>query len=296
MIDRLRRRYEQLQGLLNTPMNQQGGLLGNIGQGALLGSAIYSQGIQGKDPLAALFPAITQTAALQQYMTPKKKERKIVKGADGFNYFADTGERVLPGVQAKPPTPEDPNKVKRGQTENLQKLFTNNAIVKDFNTATTQYNKLLSSAKQKSAAGDMSMIFTYMKILDPTSVVREGEQATAKEAGAVPDKVLNFYNKAVTGQKLTATQRADFVSTGTKLYDVNLKQFDAFKGSFEPSLQEYNIDADKVFLSSDLRPKQVKTEDGQIIDSSKARIFDYDLSTCEIIYVLPNGQQFKLKK
>lgn len=296
MIDRLRRRYEQLQGLLNTPMNQQGGLLGNIGQGALLGSAIYSQGIQGKDPLAALFPAITQTAALQQYMTPKKKERKIVKGADGFNYFADTGERVLPGVQAKPPTPEDPNKVKRGQTENLQKLFTNNAIVKDFNTATTQYNKLLSSAKQKSAAGDMSMIFTYMKILDPTSVVREGEQATAKEAGAVPDKVLNFYNKAVTGQKLTATQRADFVSTGTKLYDVNLKQFDAFKGSFEPSLQEYNIDADKVFLSSDLRPKQVKTEDGQIIDSSKARIFDYDLSTGEIIYVLPNGQQFKLKK
>ena len=296
MIDRLRRRYEQLQGLLNTPMNQQGGLLGNIGQGALLGSAIYSQGIQGKDPLAALFPAITQTAALQQYMTPKKKERKIVKGADGFNYFADTGERVLPGVQAKPPTPEDPNKVKRGQTENLQKLFTNNAIVKDFNTAPTQYNKLLSSAKQKSAAGDMSMIFTYMKILDPTSVVREGEQATAKEAGAVPDKVLNFYNKAVTGQKLTATQRADFVSTGTKLYDVNLKQFDAFKGSFEPSLQEYNIDADKVFLSSDLRPKQVKTEDGQIIDSSKARIFDYDLSTGEIIYVLPNGQQFKLKK
>ena len=296
MIDRLRRRYEQLQGLLNTPMNQQGGLLGNIGQGALLGSAIYSQGIQGKDPLAALFPAITQTAALQQYMTPKKKERKIVKGADGFNYFADTGERVLPGVQAKPPTPEDPNKVKRGQTENLQKLFTNNAIVKDFNTATTQYYKLLSSAKQKSAAGDMSMIFTYMKILDPTSVVREGEQATAKEAGAVPDKVLNFYNKAVTGQKLTATQRADFVSTGTKLYDVNLKQFDAFKGSFEPSLQEYNIDADKVFLSSDLRPKQVKTEDGQIIDSSKARIFDYDLSTGEIIYVLPNGQQFKLKK
>ena len=273
MIDRLRRRYEQLQGLLNTPMNQQGGLLGNIGQGALLGSAIYSQGIQGKDPLAALFPAITQTAALQQYMTPKKKERKIVKGADGFNYFADTGERVLPGVQAKPPTPEDPNKIKRGQTENLQKLFTNNAIVKDFNTATTQYNKLLSSAKQKSAAGDMSMIFTYMKILDPTSVVREGEQATAKEAGAVPDKVLNFYNKAVTGQKLTSTQRADFVSTGTKLYDVNLKQFDAFKGSFEPSLQEYNIDADKVFLSSDLRPKQVKTEDGEIIDSSKARIY-----------------------
>ena len=25
--------------------------------------------------------------------------RKIVKGADGYNYYADTGERVLPGVK-----------------------------------------------------------------------------------------------------------------------------------------------------------------------------------------------------
>ena len=31
-------------------------------------------------------------------------ERKIIKGADGFNYFADTGERVLPDVRGKPTT------------------------------------------------------------------------------------------------------------------------------------------------------------------------------------------------
>jgi len=71
MIDNLRKRYEQLQGLLNTPANQSGGLLGNISQGALLGSAIYGQGIQGKDPFAALLPAVGQTAQLQKLMTPK---------------------------------------------------------------------------------------------------------------------------------------------------------------------------------------------------------------------------------
>ena len=32
----------------------------------------------------------------------KPSDRKIIKGADGFNYFADTGERVLPDVTAKP--------------------------------------------------------------------------------------------------------------------------------------------------------------------------------------------------
>jgi len=71
MIDNLRKRYEQLQGLLNTPNNQGGGLLGNIPQAAILGSAIYGQGVQGKDPFSALLPAVTQTAQLQKLMTPK---------------------------------------------------------------------------------------------------------------------------------------------------------------------------------------------------------------------------------
>jgi hypothetical protein len=296
MIDNLRKRYEQLQGLLNTPANQSGGLLGNISQGALLGSAIYGQGIQGKDPFAALFPAVAQTAQMQQLLTPKQKDRKMVKGADGFNYYADTGERVLPNVKAKPPKPEDLNKIKRDQTKNLQGLFTNNAIVKDFNMASTQFSKLTSSAKQESAAGDMSMIFTYMKILDPTSVVREGEQATAASAGGVPDRVWNAYNKAVSGEKLTEKQRADFVSTASKLYNSNIKQFDAFKGSFGSSIQEFGLDPSQVFLSGDLRPKQIKTKDGEVIDSSKAQLLDYDMATGEMIYILPDGMKFRIKK
>jgi len=71
MIDRLR----QLQGLLNTPANNpNSGLLGNISQGALLGASLYGQGIQGKDPLASFFPALTQTAQLSKLLQPEEKE------------------------------------------------------------------------------------------------------------------------------------------------------------------------------------------------------------------------------
>ena len=73
MLENLKKRYADLQGLLNIPIGQsQGGLLSNIPQGALLGSAIFGQGIQGKDPFSALLPAVTQTAQLQTLMTPKK--------------------------------------------------------------------------------------------------------------------------------------------------------------------------------------------------------------------------------
>ena len=71
ILDALNRRYKQVQGLLNTPMNQGGGLLGNIPQSALLGSAIFGQGVQGKDPFSALLPAVAQTAQIQKLMTPK---------------------------------------------------------------------------------------------------------------------------------------------------------------------------------------------------------------------------------
>ena len=41
--------------------------------------------------------AIQQSAAIQEALTPEEDERRIVKGADGFNYYED-GTRVLPDV------------------------------------------------------------------------------------------------------------------------------------------------------------------------------------------------------
>ena len=73
MARSLLERLNEYKTMLNTPIGQsQGGLLSNIPQGALLGSAIYGQGVQGKDPFSALLPAVTQTAQLQKYITPKK--------------------------------------------------------------------------------------------------------------------------------------------------------------------------------------------------------------------------------
>ena len=72
-------------------MNQgEGGLLGNIPQAAILGSAIYGQGIQGKDPLAAFFPAAMQTASFTSAIQPKKTE--LQKNLEAAGYKAGTPE------------------------------------------------------------------------------------------------------------------------------------------------------------------------------------------------------------
>jgi len=120
MINNLRKRYEQLQGLLNTPMNQSGGLLGNIPQGAILGSAIFGQGLQGRDPFSALLPAVSQTAQLQQFLTPKKKENFRALTAKEFENYKSQGVNLDPnkGYQIN----ERTNEIKQigsGQTINI---------------------------------------------------------------------------------------------------------------------------------------------------------------------------------
>ena len=286
--------------LLSTNIATDGllsGLMSDPTARLLIGANILGAGVKGSDPFSAITPAVLQTAQIQKALTPKAQKPFEAKDTKtGKNVFITNTQfrNAEPGRYV--PKGEDTGKIARDHTESLQKLFTGNSVVKDFNTATSQYEKLLTSSERETAAGDMSMIFTYMKILDPTSVVREGEQATASNAAGVPDRVRNFYNKTITGQKLTTKQRADFVQTGTQLYNTNIKQFDAFKNSFMPSLNEYKIEPNKVFLSSDLRPKQVKLKDGSIIDSSQASVIGFDSATKSIIYQLPDGRQFKIKK
>jgi len=67
MIEDLKRRYAKLQGLLDKGMTEQGGLLNNISQGALLGSAIYGQGIKGKDPFESLFQHLLKQHKYKNY-------------------------------------------------------------------------------------------------------------------------------------------------------------------------------------------------------------------------------------
>jgi len=89
---------------------------------------------------------------------------------------------------------------------------------KDFFAQKSAYNRILSSAQDPSAAGDLALIFNYMKVLDPGSTVREGEFATAQNSGSIGERITAQYNKVMSGERLAPEQRADFVDRATKLF------------------------------------------------------------------------------
>ena len=59
---------------------------------------------------------------------------------------------------------------------------------------------------------DVAMLFAFMKSLDPTSVVRESEYATAANAGVgVPEKIWKAYNRALKGEILLPQLRIEII-------------------------------------------------------------------------------------
>lgn len=91
-------------------------------------------------------------------------------------------------------------------------------ITKDTQTSSVATQKIREAAANPSAASDLSLIFSYMKVLDPGSTVREGEFANAQNATGVPDKIRNLYEKVRTGERLNDTQRMDFLSQAERLH------------------------------------------------------------------------------
>lgn len=94
----------------------------------------------------------------------------------------------------------------------------------EFKKQVSAYNRILASGTEPSAAGDLALIFNYMKLLDPGSTVREGEFATAQNAASVPERIRAQYQSVLKGEKLTESTRADFLDRSQKLYNSSLDQ------------------------------------------------------------------------
>lgn len=89
---------------------------------------------------------------------------------------------------------------------------------KDYIEQSSAYQRVLDSSSNPSAAGDLALIFNYMKVLDPGSTVREGEFANAENSGGIPDRIRAQYNKVRSGERLSDVQRSDFVDRAGRLY------------------------------------------------------------------------------
>jgi hypothetical protein len=109
--------------------------------------------------------------------------------------------------------------------QKLRKELTATEAAQNVAQVSIAFDRIKAVADSPSAAGDLALIFNYMKMLDPGSVVRESEFATAQNAAGVPDRIRNIYNNLLKGERLAPAQREDFIGQAGKLYNSAVSQY-----------------------------------------------------------------------
>lgn len=214
---------------------------------------------------------------------------KIISAlADGIKDAADT-LGIKPGFDydaiaagygaAAEPEPEefitDPKERFQAEKE-LRREY--NTLNKNYDLVKSAYNRIDSlTFKGEGGAADMALIFNFMKMLDPTSTVRESEYATAANAAGVPQRIRAQWNALRDGNTLTPQMREDFQGRAKELFDAaEISKKDA-KNRYTVIARNYKLDPKNLFSEVAPVPTDIsKLTKGQWYDLGKHGIGRWD--------------------
>ncbi len=187
--------------------------------------------------------AQAQAAAAKAKESTKYKPEYI----KNVGIFDPNTKQVIPGTTPKDlgtPSLEPAEQFK--QEEKLRAQHQN--LAKDFVKIRDAQARIVESAKDPSAAGDLALIFNYMKVLDPGSTVREGEFANAQNSGSVDNRTRALYNQVTKGERLSPAMRKDFVNRADRLFKGQKAQYDKSSTQYKKLAKAYNLDPARVVL------------------------------------------------
>lgn len=147
----------------------------------------------------------------------------------------DIYDQVTP-VGAGGPVSDETMKV----ASSLRQEYISRSKENKYMDSITNFRKIQSTPA--TAAGDLSLIFAYMKLLDPTSVVRESEQSLAQNATSLPGQFQNYAEKVANGQRLNDQQRSEFRESAKAVFDQYKTQQSQIDGLYKDLSGRYGID------------------------------------------------------
>jgi hypothetical protein len=223
-------------------------------------------------------------------ITLTEGQRRLVENPDGtFREVASGGEKTSPEYNNYLKAIKDPiNPFKGGFTDyqlslkragasninlgqkvldNTLKLrgdFRSEPIYKDFQAINSAYSQINTGLNAGTAAGDLAASTKLMKLLDPTSVVRESELVMAMQATGKLDQLYNYANKIATGQFLSPKQKGEFRSLATEFYNSAGEQYNEKRDEYAGIAERNQLNVPDVVGSAvKLKPQIIKTPEGR---------------------------------
>jgi hypothetical protein len=107
------------------------------------------------------------------------------------------------------------------------------------------YESMVEAAKNPSPKGDLTMVYSFIKALDPDSVVREGEISLLNANRSVPDSIKGYAQKLHSGQSLLPKEREDLIKQAQTLTNSDYKRS-------RNDIQAYRDNSKRLGLDPDL--------------------------------------------
>lgn len=186
---------------------------------------------------------LTTAQTNQALATTRKLNTEIQKAAVELEALKATGGR-------------DPVKAFE-QEEKIRKEWQGRS--KMYNELQGTFNTLQASASSANGPGDIALITGFMKMLDPGSVVRETEFATARDTAGLFTQLQNRLEKAKNGQLLNPEQRKEYVALSQKYLDSAKKKADQEKKDLGIVVKNYKLNPENVFGAEQAPPPPLPT-------------------------------------
>jgi len=189
---------------------------------------------------------------LDKFMEQQAKQREFelksqneLIGPDGV-----VNQKLLDAKQSVAKAGASSVNVSTGQKgfDNELKLrgdFRGEPVYKAHQEMQSAYSQIQQSLKQATPAGDLAGATKIMKLLDPGSVVRESELGMAMAATGLLDRVQNYAQNIISGNKLTPKQRGEFQKLADALYGESVKAYNSKRSEYQKLGGEYGLNADR---------------------------------------------------
>jgi uncharacterized protein (UPF0297 family) len=122
------------------------------------------------------------------------------------------------------------------------------AAAKPFKAVSEAFTRVMAADGDK-GVNDIALIYGYMKMLDPGSVVREGEFATAANAAGIPDRITTLYNNAINGAKLSPQIRQEMKEQARQVYKAAEEDFAGVEGEYKAIAERSGVDSRNVIVN-----------------------------------------------
>jgi hypothetical protein len=174
-----------------------------------------------------------------------KTTQKMLASYRNAGVSQDTARNLF-AIEAQNPTGRiyDP---KERYTASKELRTEYNKRVGDVTAGRVNFQKMEESAKIQEGLGDVALITSFMKMLDPGSTVRDSEFATARDTAGLYASLENYLEKVKTGEFLSDSQRKVFTDLAGKYLEAAEKDGATTRKSMEGIVARLGLNPADVF-------------------------------------------------